>query len=157
MEATLNFVTKLTNDIRQHMEETRECIGKEIVDSTATRNGIIVDRIKTIYGVKFSLLGLNYGANDMKQIESLGNDVLVCQGNNGKFFVSAEDIVSIGETITLVRSELAQPEIGDMSKKREETFKRYFRTKERLKELLPGVEEKVTKNRKKKPFVRLFH
>jgi hypothetical protein len=152
MEAMLNFVIKFSDVVKRHLEETRECIGKEIVDSNASKNGICIDRIKYAFGAKFSLLGLKYTPEDMKQLEVFGEDMLVCQGANGaKFFVPTSDIVAIGESVVLIKTAVNQPEVGDTTNRKEEVYKKYFTTKESIKEILPKVEVSVKKKKRKSP------
>jgi len=152
MEAMLNFVTKFSDVVKKHLDETRECIGKEIVDSNAGKNGICVDRIKYAFGAKFSLLGYNYTQDDMKQLEVFNEDVIVCQGSNGtKVFIPTSDIVAIGRSVVLVKTAINQPEVGDMTRKKEEVYKKYFSTKESIKDILPKVETAIRKKKRKSP------
>lgn len=147
-----DFVSKFSDVVKRHLEETRECIGKEIVDSNASKNGVCVDRIKYAFGAKFSLLGQKYTSEDLRQLEVVNEDVLVCQGGNGmKFFIPVSDIVAIGESVVLVKSVVNQPEIGDMARRKEEVFKKYFSTKEAIKDILPKVETSVRKKKRKSP------
>jgi hypothetical protein len=154
MESMLSFATKFTNIVKKHIEETNECIGKDIVDSNAVKTGICVDKIKHAYGAKFSLLGQKYSENESKQIEAFNEDLLVCQGIGGHFFVPASDVLAMGKSVLLIRSILGQPEIGETNGKRDETFKRFYVTKEAIKKILPGVETPIQRKKKR---VNLFH
>lgn len=152
MEAMLDFVAKFSDVVKRHLNETRECIGKDIVDSNASKNGICVDRIKYAFGAKFSLLGYNYTQDDTKQLEVFNEDVLVCQGSNGtKFFIPTSDIVAIGKSVVLVKTTVNQPEIGDMERKKEEVYKKYFSTKESIKDILPTIETPIKRKKRKSP------
>ena len=158
METVLSFVTKFSDVVKKHIEETKECIGKNIVDSNATKTGICVDRIKLAYGARFSLLGYKYADVEMKQLESFNEDVLVCQGNDGNFFVPMSDILAMGSSLILVRTNLDRPETGDMGRKKEETFRKFFSTKESIKKILPGVEVNIHRRKKKiSSVLRLLH
>ena len=110
MESMLSFITKFTDVMKNHVKETDECLGKEVVDATAKKTGICVDKIKIAYSAKFSMLGHNYKDSDLKQIENLNEDILVCQGGNGFFFVPVSSVRALGESVILVDSKLAQPE-----------------------------------------------
>ena len=154
MESMLTFATKFTNIVKKHIEETNECIGKDIVDSNAVKTGICVDKIKFAYGAKFSLLNQKYSESEIKMIESFNEDVLVCQGVGGHFFVPASDVLAMGRSVLLVRTNLGQPEIGEANGKRTEAFRKFFVTKEAIKKILPGVETPVQRKKKR---VHLFH
>lgn len=153
----LNFVTKFTGVVKRHLEETKECIGKEIVDPNAVRCGICVDRIKSSYGAKFSLLGQNYAEEEIKQAEGFDEDLLVCQGNGSKFFVPASDITAMGESVILVGANVGHAEIGNMNGKKEEVFRRFYKAKENIKKVLPKVEAPVNRKRKRKNPLHLFY
>lgn len=156
MEAMLDFVTKFSDVVKKHLDETRECIGKEIVDSNAGKNGICVDRIKYAFGAKFSLLGHHYTQEDMKQLEVFNEDVIVCQGSNGtKVFIPGSDVVAIGRSVVLVKTSINQPEVGDMTRKKEEVYRKFFSTKESIKNVLPKIEA-VSKRKKRKSPLSLF-
>jgi hypothetical protein len=158
MESTLNFITKFTNVVKDHLSETKECIGKEVIDTTATKTGICVDRVKHSFGAKFSLLGHKYSQEEIKQIEAFNEDVLVCQsGNNHRFFVPVSSLLAVGESAILVGSTLNLPEIRNVKQKREEVFRKYFLTKESIRELLPKVEQKIIRKKKKRLSISLFH
>jgi len=157
MESMLNFVTKFTGVVRRHLDETKECIGKEIVDPNAIRSGICIDRIKFSYGAKFSLLGHNYSEEEIKDIESFDEDVLVCQGNGTRFFVPVGDVAAMGDSVILVESNIKYPEIGNMNRKRNDVFKRFYRTKQDIKKILPKIESPVSRKRKKRIPLNIFH
>lgn len=154
----LNFVTKFTNVVKDHINETKECIGKEVIDASATKSGICVDKIKIAYGAKFSLLGHNYNDADKKVIETISEDALVCQGSNGYSFIPMSDIEALGGSVILVRTNLNKPEVnGSMGKRREEVFRRFFSTKQSIKNLLPKVETGARRVAKKKSPLHIFH
>jgi sporulation protein YlmC with PRC-barrel domain len=155
METMLNFVSKFTNVVKSHLDETEELIGKDVVDASAARIGVCVDKVKVAFGAKFSLLN-NYTDEQMKELESFGEDVIVCQGNDGSFFVPFSEIMAIGGSVILVRPTLSRPEIGSMGKRREEVFRKYHKTKTSIKEILPKVETGTTRKKKKRTFL-LFH
>jgi len=154
MESMLTFATKFTNIVKKHIEETGECIGKDIVDSNASKTGICIDKIKFAYGAKFSLLGHRYSEAEMRQIEAFNEDLLVCQGSRGNFFIPASDILAMGGSVILTRSNLGQPEVGEANGKKEETFKKFFVTKEAIKKILPGVETPIHRKKKR---IHIFH
>lgn len=155
MESTLNFITKFTNIVKDHIKETNDCVGKEVVDSTATKAGICVDKVKVAFGARFSMLGHVYKPEDIKSLESFGEDVLVCQGTNGFFFVPLSDVEAFGKAVVLVRSNLGQTDNGNMNRRKEEVFNRFLRIKDEIKEVLPTVEE--TKTRKRKGSLHIFY
>lgn len=158
MENILSFVTKFTDVTRSHLNETKEILGKEIVDSTASKIGICVDKIKTAFGAKFSMLGYTYSPEELKKAETINEDVIVCQGNKGRFFVPNSEIVAVGGSVLLIRPNLGLPELdSSLERKREEVFRKFFSTKESIKKLLPKVENPKVVRQKKKSIMRLFH
>ena len=158
MEALLSFVNKFGNVIKDHLEETKEYLGKDIVDSKAVKTGICVDKIKQTFGAKFSLLGHNYKESELKQIEGFNEDVLVCQGNNGRFFIPTSEVTAVGESVLLVNSNLNYPEATTTRRTREEVFRKYYKVREALKTVFPQLKEPVKKRKAKKKFaIKLFH
>lgn len=150
MESTLNFINKFTDLVRDHVRETNDCIGKDVVDSTATKSGICVDKVKQAYGAKFSMLGHAYKPNEVKQLESFNEDVLVCQGSNGLFFVPVSEMVALGGSVILVSSRLGQQENGSMARRREEVFAKFYKTQEAIRKSLPTVGDAKSGRKKKK-------
>jgi hypothetical protein len=157
MESTLNFVTKFTDVVRQHLRETMDCLGKDVVDSTASKSGICVDKIKVAYGAKFSMLGHNYNSQEMRQLDGFNEDVLVAEGKNGYFFIPVSEVEASGNSVILVKSKLGQPENGSMGHRREEVFRRFSSTKSSLKEVLPRVEDAKTRTVRKKKRLHIFY
>jgi len=154
----INFMTKLSNAVKSHVEETRECVGKEVIDSTASKNGICVDKIKTYFGVKFSLLGHNYSQGEKNTTDRFSEDLLVCQGSNGnRIFIPQSDIVAIGNSVILVSKNLGQNDNSDSAARKDQIYKRYFSTKESLKRMLPSIEKPETRKKRKMSITRLFH
>jgi sporulation protein YlmC with PRC-barrel domain len=149
MESMLNFVSKFTGVVKNHIAETSDCLGKEVVDSTAKKSGICVDKIKVAYGAKFSMLGHNYNNSVMKQLESFDEDVLVCQGKGGLFFIPMSEVGALGNSLILVNAKIGQPENGSMDWRREEVFRKFSRTRGEIKRFLPNVEESATRKKKK--------
>lgn len=158
MESMLNFMTKLSNAVKSHVDETRDCIGKEVIDSTASKNGICVDKIKTYFGVKFSLLGHNYSQGEKSTTERFNEDLLVCQGSNGnRVFIPQSDIVAIGNSVILVSKNLGQADTSESAARKEQIYKKYFSTKESLKRMLPSIEKPEARKKRKLSITRLFH
>ena len=153
MESMLNFITKFTDVVKNHIEETSDCLGKEVVNSKASKSGICVDKIKVAYGAKFSMLGHNYNDADSKEIESFDEDVIVCQGAQGFFFVPMSSVKAMGGSVILVNSDVNRPETnGNMHTRREEVFRKFFNTKKSIKQVMPKVETAQKRSRKKKRF-----
>jgi len=158
MESMTNFMAKLSSAVKSHVDETRDCIGKEVIDSTASRNGLCVDKIKTYFGVKFSLIGHNYSESEKRTTEKISEDMLVCQGNNGsRMFIPESEIVAIGNSVILVSKNLGQNDLGDSAARKEQIFKKYFKTKESLKKMLPSIETPQPRQKRKISITRLFH
>jgi sporulation protein YlmC with PRC-barrel domain len=160
MEPMLNFINKFTTVVKSHIAEAREIVGKEVVDSTASKSGIVIDKVKVAFGAKFSLLGYNYSKEEISQIDSISEDVIVCQSADGKrFFLPASEIVAVGESVLLVRPTLNLPDInGSLNRRKEEVFRKFFHTKESIKVFLPKVEEPRTPRKKaKRSITHLFH
>lgn len=158
MEPMLSFISKFTNVVRSHIEETKEIIGKEVVDSSANKIGICIDKIKVAFGAKFSMLGYQYSQDELRQIEAINEDVLVCQGVKSKAFIPASEVLAIGQSVLLTKLNLNLPDTnGGMSKRKEEVYKKFFSTKESIKEFLPKVEGPKAARKKKKPLAYFFH
>lgn len=159
MESMQHFISKFTNVVKDHLEDVKESLGKEVVDASASKTGIVIDRIKVAFGAKFSLLQQSYSREEEKIINSFDEDVLVCQAKDGtKFFVPVSEVAAMGGSVVLVKSNLNLPEVdGSLNRRKYEVFRRYFETKENIKEFLPKVEEAVTRKRKRKPMLKLFH
>ena len=157
MESMLNFVTQFTEVVKSHIEETSEILGKEVIDSEANKTGICVDKIKVAYGAKFSMLGHNYKDKDMKVIEGFDEDVLVCQGGNGFFFVPVSQVKAQGQSALLVDSNLKLPEMKSMGRRKSEVFGKFYKTKRAIKEVIPQVEApKERASRKKRRAINFF-
>jgi len=122
MESMLSFITKFTDVVKTHIKETSECLGKDVVDAKANKTGICIDKIKMAYGAKFSMLGHNYKDAEIKQIETSNEDVLVCQGGNGFFFVPVSSVRAWGESVILVDANLNQPETRGMGRRKQDVF-----------------------------------
>jgi len=158
MEPMLNFISKFTNVVKNHLEETKEIIGKEIVDSTASKIGLVVDKIKIAFGAKFSLMGYQYSSEEQKQIESYSEDVLVCEGPRGRTFIPNSEVLAVGESVVLVKPNLGLPDInGSLTKRKEDVYRKFFNTKASIKEILPKVEAPKTRKQKKRSITHLFH
>jgi hypothetical protein len=158
MESMLNFVTKLTDVVKNHIEETDQCLGKEVVNSKANKTGICVDKIKVAYGAKFSMMGHQYKDSEVKQIESFNEDVFVIQGKNGYFFVPASSIKALGGSVILVEGATSVPEVnGEMSGRKQEVYRRFFTTKKAIKDLIPKTESARPFVAKKRRKLKLFY
>jgi len=149
MEPMLNFINKFTTAVRSHIAEAKEIVGKEVVDSNASKTGIVIDKIKVAFGAKFSLLGYNYTKEEIRQIEAINDDVIACQGVSGnRFFIPASEIRAVGESVLLVSRSLNMPDVnGGLGRRRDEIFRKFYSTKEAIKEVLPNVEESKTKRK----------
>lgn len=160
MEPMLNFISKFTTVVKSHIAEAREIVGKEVVDSTASKSGIVIDKVKVAFGAKFSLLGYNYSKEEQNQIDSISEDVIVCQAADGKhFFLPASEIVAVGESVILVRPTLNLPDAnGSLTRRKDEVFRKFFNTKESIKVFLPKVEEaRISRKKARRTITHLFH
>jgi sporulation protein YlmC with PRC-barrel domain len=159
MEPMLSFIAKFTNVVKSHIEETKEIIGKEVVDSSARKTGVCIDKIKVAFGAKFSLLGHQYSQEETKQIDGINEDVLVCQGTKNRFFVPVSEVLAVGESVLLVRPDLGLQEVdGSLNRRKDEIFRKFFNTKESIKEFLPKVEgPRPQIHKKKRSITHLFH
>ena len=54
MEPMLNFINKFTTVVKSHIAEAKEIVGKEVVDSNASKTGLVIDKIKVAFGVKLA-------------------------------------------------------------------------------------------------------
>jgi sporulation protein YlmC with PRC-barrel domain len=159
MEPLLNFINKFTTVVKSHISEAKAVVGKEVVDSNASKTGVVIDKVKIAFGAKFSLLGHNYTKSEIQQIEAINDDVIVCQGISGnRFFLPASEVNAVGESVVLVKRVLNMPEInGGLGRRRDEVFRKFFATKEAIKEVLPNVEESKTKRKVQRTITHLFH
>ena len=159
MEPMLNFINKFTTVVKSHINEVKQIVGKEVVDSNASKTGLVIDKIKVAFGAKFSLLGYDYSKDEIQQIESINEDVVVCQGAAGnKFFLPASEVNAVGESVVLIKRSLNLPDAnGGLGKRRDEVFRKFFSTKEAIKEVLPKVEESRSKRKANRTITRLFH
>ncbi len=159
MEPMLNFINKFTTVVKSHISETKDIVGKEVVDSNASKTGLVIDKIKAAFGAKFSLLGYNYTKDEIQQIDAINDDVIVCQGASGnRFFLPASEVNAVGESVVLVKRSLNLPDAnGSLGKRRDEVFRKFFSMKEAIKEVLPKVEESKTKRKVKRTITHLFH
>ena len=154
----LNFVTQFSQVVKSHIEETSDILGKEVIDSSANKTGICVDKIKVAYGAKFSMLGHNYKESDMKEIDRYEEDVLVCQGGNGFFFIPVSNVKAHGQTAVLVDANLKLPEMKNMNRRRSEVFGRFSKTRRSIKDVIPQVEAARARARgKKKRSINFFY
>jgi hypothetical protein len=157
MESILNFIQKLSEVVRTHLDEAENFLGKEIVDMSARRCGVVVDRIKRSFGARFSLLNNKYSPEELRQIESFDDNVIVCQNKEGKrFFLPESELAVIGESLILVNKDLSMPEFDGNGKVRNEIFRRYFTTQAKIKMILPKVEKKTAAKTKKKKALHFF-
>lgn len=138
MESIIDFVGRLSDVVKEQFQETKGCIGKDIIDTTAGRKGVCVDRITNFYGTRISFLGLKYEKDELKEIEETDEDMLVCQGKDSKFMIPMSQVSAIGKDIILLKSELRHPELDIDSVKKDTLFKRFFLTKEAVKDILPN-------------------
>ena len=158
MEPMLNFISKFTTVVKSHIAETKEIVGKEVVDSNASKTGLVIDKVKVAFGAKFSLMGYNYTKSEIQQVEAINDDVIVCQGASGnRFFLPASEVNAVGESVVLVKRIMNMPDVnGGMGRRRDEVFRKFFVTKEAIKEVLPNVEESKTKRKVRRTITHLF-
>lgn len=138
METIVDYVGKLSGMVKQSLDDTRKFIGKEIIDATAGRKGLCIDRVSDFLGTRISFMGVKYEDEDLKQLEEIDGDVIACQGRKGYFFVPMKDITAVGEQVILLKTEVGHADVGEISGKRENIFKRFYLTKEAIKDVLPG-------------------
>src|SRR3989338_5930462 len=159
MEPMLNFINKFTTVVKSHIAEAKELVGKEVVDSNASKTGLVIDKIKVAFGAKFSLLGFNYTREEIRQIDAINDDVIAVQGASGKrFLLPASEVHAVGESVLLVNRSLNMPDVnGSMSKRRDEVYRKFYSIKEAIKEVLPNVEESKVKKKVRRTITHLFH
>ena len=139
MESLIEFIRGVTREIKEHIEETGECIGKEVVDAVAMKKGVVIDRVKSYYDTRVSFIGHDYTPSEITEIKKAGNDVLVCLGEEGKFFVSMEDVEAIGSLILLKRR-VDMPEMTKSTLKKAKIFiEKYKNVKNELRKILPAA------------------
>jgi len=149
METIVDFIGKMSEMIKKSMDETSKCIGKDIVDISAGKKGICIDRITNFLDAKISFLGVKYSKEEQEKIKSFSTDVLVCQAATDRVFIPMNEINAVGESIILLKSELKVPEITVESTKKNDVFKRYHLTNEAIKDVLPSVVPKDTEKENK--------
>lgn len=138
METVVDFIGKMSDLVKNSMDETKNCIGKEVVDTSAGKKGICVDRITDFYGTKISFLGVKYAEDELSSLDRFDQDVLVCQGKDGKFFIRMSEVSAIGPKMILLKSELKMPESEVTASNRENVFKRFYLMREAIKDVLPN-------------------
>jgi len=148
METLVDFISRVSETIKNSMGETNSCIGKELVDTTAGKKGICIDRITNFFGTRISFLGVKYTKEDEEKIEKFNTDVLVCQTASGRMFIPITEVSAIGESIILLKNELKVPEINPNLIKKSDVFKRYQLTTEAIKDILPTAIPKETEKDK---------
>jgi len=137
METIVDFIGKFSDMVKDSVSHTSSCIGKEVVDTTAGKKGLCVDRITNFFGTKISFLGVKYKREELEQIEKLEEDALVCQTANNRLFIPMGRIKAVGESIILLSDELKVPEVTGVSNQKTDVFKRYHLTIEAIKDALP--------------------
>jgi len=137
METVIDFIEKISEAIKSSMSETNTCIGKEVVDTTAGKKGICIDRVTNFFGTKVSFLGVKYTKEEEEKINRFDTDVLVCQTASGKMFIPLTDVSAIGESIILLKNELKVPEINPNAIRKTDVFKRYQMTLDAIKDAFP--------------------
>ena len=55
METIVDYVGKLSGMIKQSLDDTRKFIGKEVIDATAGRKGLCVDRVSDFLEQEYHL------------------------------------------------------------------------------------------------------
>lgn len=139
METIVNFISQFSDTVKRSMEETKGCIGKQVIDSTAGMKGICIDRITDFSGKKISFLGVKYDKKELEGLEMIDEDVLVVKGQKEKFFIPMKDVSAVGGTVILLKSTLEVPEISPESVKTSDVFKRFNLTIDAIKDILPSV------------------
>jgi len=139
METIVDFIGKVSDMVRDSMNETNSCIGKEFVDTTAGKKGVCVDRITDFFGTKISFLGVRYNKEEQETISKFDADVLVCQTNSGRIFIPMSEIMALGDSIILLKNELKVPEMTSATARKSDVFKRYHLTTEAVKDILPAA------------------
>lgn len=137
METIVDFIGKFSDMVKDSINHTSSCIGKEFVDTTAGKKGVCVDRVTDFFGTKISFLGVKYKKDELEEIEKLQGDVLVCQTANKRIFIPMSGIKAVGEAIILLGNELKVPEVTGLSNQKTDVFKRYHLTVEAIKDALP--------------------
>lgn len=139
METIVDFVGKVSDMVKNSMSETNSCIGKDLIDTTAGKKGVCIDRITNFFGNKISFLGVKYSKEEIEKIEKFNTDVLVCQTATGKQFIPMDDVLAIGEQLILLKNELKVPEMGKIEAKKTDVFKRYQLTLDVIKDVMPSA------------------
>ncbi len=150
LETIVDFIGKVSDMVKNSMKETKSCIGKEVVDTTAGRKGVCVDKITDFFGTKISFLGVKYDKNELMELGKFGQDVLVVQASNKKFFIPMSEISAMGDAIILLKNELKVPEMDAIATKKDNVFKRYHLTKEAIRDILPDAVPKSEEKENKK-------
>lgn len=139
MESLISFIKSLSKEIEDFIKQASECIGKEVVDSSAVKKGIVIDRVKDYNGKKVSLLGYDYTPEEISKINKTGDDVLACIGQDGRFFISMDDVSAIG-SLVLIKSKLNLPEIKrEAIREKERAMRKYNLLRETFKKAFPSI------------------
>ncbi|MBL7170117.1 MAG: hypothetical protein ISS48_03795 [Candidatus Aenigmarchaeota archaeon] len=137
METIVDFVGKVSDMVKNSMNETSSCIGKEFIDPSAGKKGVCIDRITDFFGNKISFLGVKYSNDEKEKLEKINTDILVCQTALGRRFIPMNEVNAVGDSIILLKNELKVPEMEKIKIKKSDVFKRYHLTAEAIKDALP--------------------
>jgi len=137
METVVDFVGKMSEMVKNSMNKTSSCIGKDLVDTSAGKKGVCVDRITNFFGTKISFLGVKYNKEEQEKIAGFNTDILVCQTASDRMFIPLDNVSAVGESIILLKNELKVPELTTSAIKKSDVFKRYHLTIEAIKDALP--------------------
>ncbi|MCD6403140.1 MAG: hypothetical protein J7K98_02305 [Candidatus Aenigmarchaeota archaeon] len=136
MISLVDFLKTISKKVREDLLELGRVIGKEVVDSTAVRKGIVIDMIKYYEGIQASIMGFKYKPEELKKIKRLKGEVLVCLGSEGRFFVPKNKVKAIGNFV-LLDMKINLPELRLVERKREEVYRTYNQVRQKLKKFLP--------------------
>ena len=132
----VEFLSTISRKVKKDLLEFGKVVGKEVIDTTATRKGIVMDIVKDYYGIKVSLLGFKYKPEELRRLKRVKEDTLVCIGQQGRFFVPMSKIKAIGNFV-LLSVKVRTPELKTMERKREEIFRMYRDVRQKLRKFLP--------------------
>ena len=76
METVVDFVGKMSEMVKNSMNKTSSCIGKDLVDTSAGKKGVCVDRITNFFGTKISFLGVKYNKEEQEKIDDELDELL---------------------------------------------------------------------------------
>lgn len=131
------------------LEEIKTVANKEVVDATAGKKGICIDRLKNFFSYPISILGTELSEDEEAVVREFleEGDILVCAGKDRKFFISVKDVKAVGNRMILLNSSISEPEAENTDRHRAETQRKIDRLVMKVQKI-PGAKPSSDSSRK---------